>query len=98
MDEVAAEDVDERAVGMPSSAQRKMYLEAGSASPDLRLEAGIVVHRNTSAYININQVELRLGMSIEIHAGYIHLTYSQIVPTSTCGKPRPSWETWSRSQ
>jgi hypothetical protein len=59
MDEVAPAPVDERAVGMPSSTQRKMCLEAGSASQDLRLEAGIVVHRNTSVYININQVDGR---------------------------------------
>jgi hypothetical protein len=61
---------------MPSSAQRKMYLEAGSASPDLCLEAGITVHRNTTVYININQVELRLGMNIEVYSGSITLTYS----------------------
>jgi hypothetical protein len=65
MDEVAAADVNKRAVGMPSSAQRKMYLEAGSASPDLCIEAGITV-RNTTVYININQVELRLGPNIEV--------------------------------
>jgi hypothetical protein len=55
----------------------------GSASPDLRFEAGIVVHRNTSVYININRVELRLGMNIEIHSRSITLTYSQIEPTYT---------------
>jgi hypothetical protein len=87
MDEVAAAPVDERAVGMPSSTQRKMYLEAGSDSPDLRLEAGIVVHRNTSVYININQVELRLGMNIEVYSGYMLLTYSQNTLTSTCSYP-----------
>jgi hypothetical protein len=62
VDEVAPAPVDERAVGMPSSTQRKMCLEAGSASPDLRLEAGIVVHRNTSVYININQVDRTLDL------------------------------------
>ena len=62
VDEVAPAPVDERAVGMPSSTQRKMCLEAGSASPDLRLEAGIVIHRNTSVYININQVDRKLDL------------------------------------
>jgi hypothetical protein len=65
MDEVAAAPVNERAVAMPSSTQ--MYLEAGLAFLDLRVEAGIVVHRNTSVYININQVIPRLGMNIEVY-------------------------------
>jgi hypothetical protein len=90
MDEVAAAPVDERAVGMPSSTQRKMYLEAGSDSPDLRLEAGIVVHRNTSVYININQVELRLGTNIEVHSRGITLTLSQIELDYTLSHPHPS--------
>jgi hypothetical protein len=46
-----------------------------------------MVHRNTSVYINIHQVVLRLGMNIEVHAGYILLTYSQNTLTSTCSYP-----------
>ena len=89
MDEVAAASVDERAVGMLSSTQRKMYLEAGSDSPDLRLEAGIVIHRNTSVYININQVVLRLGMNIEVHKSVILLTISQITLDYISRHPHP---------
>jgi hypothetical protein len=48
---------------MPSSTQREMYLETGSAFPDLLLQAGIMIHRNTSVYINIHQVEPRLAPS-----------------------------------
>jgi hypothetical protein len=76
MDEVAAAPVDERAIGMSSQAHRKTNQEAGLAFPDLRLETGIVVHRNTSVYININQVELRLGTNVEVYSGNITLTYS----------------------
>src|SRR5262249_15170531 len=68
MDEVAAAPVDERAIEMasPTHTRRRAHL-----SPDLCAAAGIMVHRYTSVYININQVELRLGMNMEIHSGVV---------------------------
>jgi hypothetical protein len=67
MDEVAAAPVDERAVGMASQSKERCIRRFASASQGFRLESGIIVNRNTSVYININQVIPRLGMNIELH-------------------------------
>jgi hypothetical protein len=83
VDEVAAAPVDERAVVMASQCKGRFTRAFASGSQGFRLEAGIIVHRNTSVYINIHPVELRLGMNIEVHSGSIRLTYSQIEPTYT---------------
>jgi hypothetical protein len=51
------------------------------------LRRGMIVYRNKSVYISRKEVELRLGTNIEVHAGYILLTYSQITLASTCRHP-----------
>ena len=57
----------------------------------------IIIHFYTSIYIKKNCSITRLGMRIEVYAGYIYLMYSQTAPTSACRKPHPSWEIRSRS-
>jgi hypothetical protein len=56
--------------------------------PRPRSKAGITVHHYTSVYINVNEVERRLGTNIAIYSGYILLTFSQITLSSTCRHPR----------
>jgi hypothetical protein len=41
-----------------------------------RIEGVIMVHRYTSVYIKWNEVELRLGANIAVHARSIVLAYS----------------------
>src|ERR1700730_7113739 len=92
-----AAQLDQRAVIVMIVTARKNARCAKLLSR-LRLGARINVHRYTSIYIKRNEVEQRLGTNITVYSRYIYLTCSQIAPTSTCGYPRPFWETWSRSQ
>jgi hypothetical protein len=62
-----------------------------------RLHAGIMVHRYTSEYIKMNEVETRLGANIEVLAGYA-LTISQKDIRYTSRHPHPSLAPRCRSQ
>jgi hypothetical protein len=54
------------------------------------LKAGIMIHHYTSEYINISQVELRLGMNMEVQEPFILLTVSQSTPIYMMRNPNPS--------
>ena len=50
---------------------------SGAAVPGAKVSivnVGITVNLSTSVYINRNEVELRLGTSIEVYSGYMLLT------------------------
>jgi hypothetical protein len=77
VDEVAPAPVDERMVVAAGAGQAKDVL-AGEQRlrRDHHIETVIMVHRYTSVYIKRNEVELRLGTNIEVHARSIKLAYS----------------------
>ena len=59
-------------------------------SAGLRVELGIMVHRNTSVYINMTQDERSLGRNIYTYARCTILTISQITLEYMTGHPHPS--------
>jgi hypothetical protein len=77
MDEGTAADVDERAVIMRALPTRNnLTRRRRQSSRVVGSAAGIIVHLDTSVYINRNEVEPRLGTNIEVYARSIALTYS----------------------
>jgi hypothetical protein len=91
MDEGPAAHVDERAVvGDLLDHAEMCWKGIISFAQVLIVNAGIIVHRCTSVYINRNEVELRLGTNIEVHSSYILLTYSKNTLCSTCSHPDAS--------
>ena len=59
-------------------------------SAGLRIEAGIIVHRNTSVYISRNEVERRLGTYVYEYQWNLDLTFSQFDLVYTWINPHPS--------
>ena len=57
VDEIACATVDERAVAKGVREVCKVFA----------LNRGIMVHRNTSLYITMNEVEPRLGTNMHVH-------------------------------
>jgi hypothetical protein len=88
VDEIPAAAVDERAIVMNCRDGRRedeRKLCRGVCSMAI-----IIVHRNTSLYINKNEVKLRLGTNMQVYSRNITLTYSQVTLSYTCSHPHPS--------
>jgi hypothetical protein len=61
----------------------------GQVRSRARTISGIKIHHNTSVYINRNEVELRLGMNMEVHEAVILLTISQTTLENITRHPHP---------
>jgi hypothetical protein len=90
MDEVVPAPVDERALVEVYPSQSRCAAEASKVRSARRVEAGIMVHRNTSIYIIIHQVELVLGSYMDVQKPFILLTVSQSAPIYMVRNPNLS--------